>query len=64
MDKFQLKSQFTESATKFGSQLKHTWVNVCRNESKSSKHIHQILKNEFILHSNYQTHFQCITKNH
>jgi hypothetical protein len=34
MDKFQLKSQFSESTTKYGSQLHHTWANVCRNESK------------------------------
>jgi hypothetical protein len=36
MDKFQLKSQFSESTTKYGSQLHHTWANVCKNESKSS----------------------------
>ncbi len=35
-DKFQLKSQFNESPTKFGFQLNHTWVNVYKNESKSS----------------------------
>jgi hypothetical protein len=35
-DKFQLKSQFSESTTKFGSQLNHTWANVRENECKSS----------------------------
>jgi len=35
-DKFQLKSQFNESPTKFGFQLNCTWVNVYKNESKSS----------------------------
>jgi hypothetical protein len=28
MDKFQLKSQFSESTTKVGSQLDHIWANV------------------------------------
>ncbi len=36
MDTFQLKSQFNENTTKFGSQLNHTWANVCENECKSS----------------------------
>jgi hypothetical protein len=36
MDKFQLKSQFSESTTKFGFQLNHTWANFCENESKSN----------------------------
>jgi len=34
MDKFQLKSQFSESATKVRSQLNHTWANVLENEYK------------------------------
>ncbi len=34
MDKFQLKSQFSESTTKVGSQLNHIWANVPRNEYK------------------------------
>jgi hypothetical protein len=34
MDIFQLKSQFSESATKVGSQLYHIWANVPRNECK------------------------------
>ncbi len=36
MDKFQLKSQFSESTTKVGFQLSHIWANVFRNECKSS----------------------------
>jgi hypothetical protein len=35
MDKFQLKSQFSESTTKVGSQLDHIWANVLGNECKS-----------------------------
>jgi hypothetical protein len=34
MDEFQLKSQFSESTTKVGSQLNHIWANVPRNEYK------------------------------
>jgi hypothetical protein len=34
MDKFQLKSQFNEKITKFGSQLNHIWENVHGNECK------------------------------
>jgi hypothetical protein len=34
MDKFQLKSQFSESTTKVGYQLDHIWANVPRNECK------------------------------
>jgi hypothetical protein len=34
MDKFQLKSQFSESITKVGSQLYHTWAHDPRNECK------------------------------
>ncbi len=34
MDKFQLKSQFSESITKVRSQLNHIWANVPRNECK------------------------------
>jgi hypothetical protein len=34
MDKFQLKSQFSESTTKVKSQLNHTWVNILENENK------------------------------
>jgi hypothetical protein len=34
MDKFQLKSQFNESATKVGSQLDHIWANILGNECK------------------------------
>jgi hypothetical protein len=36
MDKFQLKSQFSESTTKVGSQLDHIWANILRNECKSN----------------------------
>jgi hypothetical protein len=34
MDKFQLKSQFSESTTKFGFQFDHIWANVLGNECK------------------------------
>jgi hypothetical protein len=34
MDKIQLKSQFSETNTKVGSQLNHIWANVSRNECK------------------------------
>jgi hypothetical protein len=34
MDKFQLKSQFSENTIKVGSQLDHIWANVPRNECK------------------------------
>ncbi len=34
MDKFQVKSQFSESITKVGSQLDHIHTNVPRNECK------------------------------
>jgi hypothetical protein len=34
MDKFQLKSQFSESTTKVGFQLDHIWANVLGNEWK------------------------------
>jgi len=34
MDKFVLKSQFSESTTKVGSQLDHMWANVHGNECK------------------------------
>jgi hypothetical protein len=66
MDKFQLKFQFNESITKIGSQLDQIWANIPRNECKSSvtKVYWLDFTNQFILHSNYQTHFQCITKNH
>ncbi len=36
MDKFQLKSQFSESTKKAGFQLDHIWANVLGNECKSS----------------------------
>jgi hypothetical protein len=66
MDKFQLKSQFSENTTRAISQLDHIWANVLGNKCKShvTKAYCQIFTNRFILHSNYQTHFQCITKNH
>jgi hypothetical protein len=35
MDTFQLKSQFSESTTKVGSQLNHIGANVLENECKS-----------------------------
>ncbi len=35
MDKFQLKSQFSENTTKVGFQLDHIWANVLGNECKS-----------------------------
>jgi hypothetical protein len=34
MDKFQLKSQFSESATKAGFELNYIWTNVLGNECK------------------------------
>jgi len=34
MDKFQLKSQFSESITKVGFQLNRIWANVLGNECK------------------------------
>jgi exonuclease III len=34
MNKFQLKSQFSETTTKAGPQLDHIWVNVFENECK------------------------------
>jgi len=66
MNKFQLKSQFSESTTKVGFQLYHTWANDLGNECKSSviEAYWLDFHNWFILHSNYQTHFQCITKNY
>jgi hypothetical protein len=36
MDKFQLKSQFSENTTKAGSQLDHIWANILGKEWKSS----------------------------
>jgi hypothetical protein len=57
LDKFQLKSQFNENTTETESQLYHIWANVLGNECKYGV-------NRFILRSNYQTHFQCITKIH
>jgi hypothetical protein len=36
MDKFQLKSQFSENTTKVGSQLNHIRANVLENECKFS----------------------------
>jgi hypothetical protein len=66
MDKFQLKSQFSESTTKVIFQLDHIWANVLGNESKSSVtktywlDFHKPIYITFKL----PTHFQCITKNH
>jgi hypothetical protein len=34
INKSQLKSQFSESTTKFGFQLDHIWANVLTNECK------------------------------
>jgi len=34
MNKFQIKSQFSESTTKVKSQLNHTWANILENENK------------------------------
>jgi hypothetical protein len=34
MDKFQLKSQFSENTTKLGFQFDHIWTNVPRSECK------------------------------
>jgi hypothetical protein len=34
MDKFQLKSQFSESTIRIASQLYHIWANVLGNECK------------------------------
>jgi len=34
MDKFQLKSQFSENTIKVGFQLDHVWANVLENECK------------------------------
>jgi hypothetical protein len=34
MDKFQLKSQFSENTTKARFQLDHIWANVLGNEGK------------------------------
>jgi hypothetical protein len=34
MDKFKLKSQFSESITKVESQLDHIWANVLENKCK------------------------------
>jgi hypothetical protein len=36
MDKFQLKSQFSENTIKVGSQLDHIWTNVLGNKWKHS----------------------------
>jgi len=36
MDKFQLKSQFSESIIKARFQLAHIWANIPRNKCKSS----------------------------
>jgi hypothetical protein len=65
IDKIQLKSQFCDSTTQLGSPLKYIWENVFENECK-----YGVIKTYWldfhkpILHSNYQTHFQTITKNH
>jgi hypothetical protein len=34
MDKFQVKSKFSENITKVGFQLDHIWANVSKNECK------------------------------
>ncbi len=34
MDRFQLKSQFSDNITKARSQLHHIWANIPRNECK------------------------------
>jgi hypothetical protein len=40
MDKFQWKSQFNESTTKVGFQLKHIWANVLGNDYKFENTVH------------------------
>jgi hypothetical protein len=66
MDKFELNSQFSGSTTKEKSQLDHIWTNVFGNECKSGviKANWPYFTNQFMLHSNCQTHFQCVRKNH
>jgi hypothetical protein len=67
MRKFKLKSQFSENTTKVGFQLNHILAHVPRNECKFGVieayglDFHKLI---YILYSNYQTHFLCITKNH
>jgi len=64
MDKFQLKSQFSESTTKAWSQLDHIWTNVLGNECKYGviegywSDFHKSIYIAFKL----QTHLWCITK--
>jgi endonuclease/exonuclease/phosphatase family metal-dependent hydrolase len=66
MDKFQLKSQFSENTIKAKLQLNHIWTNVLGNECKFSvieaywSNFHKSIYITF----NYQIHFQCITKKH
>jgi hypothetical protein len=67
MHKFKLKSQFSENTTKVGFQLNHILANVLRNECKFGvieAYGLDFHKLSYILCSNYQTHFLCITKNH
>jgi hypothetical protein len=66
MDKLQLKLQFNENTTKVRSQLDYILANVLGNECKFGvietywSNFHK----QIYIHSNYQTHFQCIMKNH
>jgi hypothetical protein len=62
MDKFNL----VKAPQKARFQLNYIWANDPINESKFNvqKHIGHIFTNWFLLHSNYQTHFLCIIKNH
>jgi hypothetical protein len=49
MDKFKLKSKFSEIITKAKSQLHHIWINVLGNECKSNvtkvywPHFHKLI---------------------
>jgi hypothetical protein len=67
MDKFKLRSQFKENTTKAKFQLDCIWTNVLRSECKYSvlkMYLINFHKPKFTMHSNYQTHIQCIKRNH
>jgi hypothetical protein len=53
LDKFQLKSQFSEKTTRVGSQSYHIWANVLRNECK-----YGVIENILVKFS--QTDLYCI----
>jgi hypothetical protein len=62
MDKFQLKSQFSENTTKVRSQSNHTWANVFENEYKHGvtkaywSNFHKLIYNTFKLPNTLPMH--------